>query len=45
MSPSTGQVTVSRSTDGLEHFATPAVGDKTLFVPTQGGVEAFRTSG
>ncbi|MGA3221470.1 MAG: PQQ-binding-like beta-propeller repeat protein [Acidimicrobiales bacterium] len=45
MSPSTGQVVLERSTGALEHFATPAVGDGTLFVPTQNGVEAWSTSG
>jgi outer membrane protein assembly factor BamB len=44
MNPSTGHVTISRSTDSLEHFAAPAVGDKLLFVPTAAGVEAFGTS-
>ena len=28
----------------LEHFATPAVGDAMVFVPTAEGVEAFRTA-
>jgi outer membrane protein assembly factor BamB len=45
MNPTTGAVTVTRSTGALEHFAVPAVGDKLLFVPTQAGVEAFSTSG
>jgi outer membrane protein assembly factor BamB len=45
MSPSTGKVALERSTSALEHFATPAVGDSTLFVPTQNGVEAWSTSG
>lgn len=44
MNPSTGQAVVERSTGALEHFATPAVGDATLFVPTQNGVEAWGTS-
>jgi outer membrane protein assembly factor BamB len=44
MSPSTGKVVVERSTGALEHFATPAVGDATLFVPTQNGVEAWSTT-
>ncbi len=43
MDPTTGHVTIARSTDGVEHFATPAVGDRLLFVPTQRGVEAFGT--
>jgi len=41
MSPTTGHVVFMRSTDGLNHFATPALGDGELVVPTQGGVEAF----
>jgi outer membrane protein assembly factor BamB len=41
MSPATGKVVGSRSTDGLNHFATPGAGDGLLLVPTQGGVEAF----
>jgi polyvinyl alcohol dehydrogenase (cytochrome) len=45
MNPSSGQVTVVRSTGGLGHFVAPAVGDDLLFVPTLGGVEAFGTSG
>ncbi len=44
MSPSTGKVVVERSTGALEHFATPAVGDGALFVPTQNGVEAWSTT-
>jgi outer membrane protein assembly factor BamB len=44
MGPSTGKVAVRRSTGALEHFATPAVGDATLFVPTQRGVEAWSTA-
>lgn len=43
MNPVTGQVTFHRPTDPLEHFATPAVGDTMLIVPTAEGVEAFRT--
>ena len=43
MDPSTGHVVVERSTGPLEHFATPAVGDARLFVPTQNGVEAWTT--
>ena len=43
MDPSTGRVVVERSTGPLEHFATPAVGDARLFVPTQNGVEAWTT--
>jgi outer membrane protein assembly factor BamB len=43
MNPANGHVLVRRSTASLEHFATPAVGDGMLFVPAQGGVEAFRT--
>ena len=41
MSPATGKVVGTRSTDGLNHFATPGAGDALLLVPTQGGVEAF----
>jgi outer membrane protein assembly factor BamB len=44
MSPSTGQAVLERSTGALEHFATPAVGDGRLLVPTQNGVEAWGTS-
>lgn len=43
MSPSTGHVSVLRPTAALAHFATPAVGDGLVFVPTEGGVEAFGT--
>lgn len=43
MNPTTGHVTITRSTDGVEHFAAPAVGDRLLFVPTRRGVEAFGT--
>jgi outer membrane protein assembly factor BamB len=43
MNPVTGHVFIERSTDSLDHFATPAVGDDLLFVPTAHGVEAFRT--
>ncbi|MGD0985186.1 MAG: PQQ-binding-like beta-propeller repeat protein [Acidimicrobiales bacterium] len=45
MSPLNGHVVVRRSTDALDHFATPGVGDGMLFVPTTGGVEAFRAVG
>lgn len=45
MNPSTGHVVVERSTDGLNHFATPAAGEGMVFVPTQGGVEAYRAIG
>jgi outer membrane protein assembly factor BamB len=41
MNPSTGHVVFTRSTDGLNHFATPSLGDGKVLVPTQGGVEAF----
>jgi outer membrane protein assembly factor BamB len=44
MNPSTGHVVLQRPTGPLEHFATPAVGDATLFVPTQNGVEAWATT-
>jgi outer membrane protein assembly factor BamB len=44
MNPSTGQVVVQRSTGPLVHFATPAVGDATVFVPNQNGVEAWSTT-
>ena len=43
MNPLTGHVAFSEPTDPLEHFATPAVGDGMLIVPTADGVEAFRT--
>ncbi|HVB27244.1 MAG TPA: hypothetical protein VNE21_04970, partial [Mycobacteriales bacterium] len=42
MNPSTGRVIFQRSTDDLEHFATPGVGDGMVLVPTTGGVEGFR---
>ena len=44
MDPSTGHVVIERPTGALEHFATPAVGDAMLFVPTQNGVEAWTTT-
>ena len=44
MNPSTGQVAVQRSTGALGHFATPAVGDTMLFVPTLNGVEGWTTT-
>jgi len=44
MDPTTGHVAFSRSTDPLNHFATPGLGDGMVVVPTQGGVEAFRTA-
>ena len=44
MSPTSGHVVFTRATDGLNHFATPALGDGVLLVPTQGGVEAFRVT-
>jgi outer membrane protein assembly factor BamB len=45
MNPVNGHVVVRRSTENLEHFVAPAVGDRMLFVPTADGVEAFRTVG
>lgn len=45
MNPTTGQVVLERSTAALEHFATPSIGDRMLFLPTQSGVEAWSTSG
>jgi hypothetical protein len=42
MSPTTGVGRIERPTDPLVHFATPAVGDKMLLVPTAHGVEGFR---
>jgi len=45
MSPANGQVAVTRATDSLNHFATPAAGDGILLVPTSNGVEAFRAVG
>jgi outer membrane protein assembly factor BamB len=42
MAPTSGHVVITRSTSPLEHFATPAVGDNLVLVPTQDGVEAFR---
>jgi polyvinyl alcohol dehydrogenase (cytochrome) len=44
MNPLTGDVDFVRSTDGLQHFVAPSVGDGEVFVPTQGGVEAFAAS-
>jgi polyvinyl alcohol dehydrogenase (cytochrome) len=44
MNPVTGHTVFSRPTDSLEHFATPAVGDAMVIVPTAEGVEAFRTA-
>jgi outer membrane protein assembly factor BamB len=44
MNPLTGHVDFVRSTDGLDHFAAPSVGDGGLYVPTANGVEAFTTS-
>jgi polyvinyl alcohol dehydrogenase (cytochrome) len=41
MVPTNGAVVVQRSTDSLNHFATPSVGDGMLLVPTQQGVEAW----
>jgi polyvinyl alcohol dehydrogenase (cytochrome) len=41
MNPTTGRVAIQRTTDSLEHFAAPAVGDGMLLVPTAGGVEAW----
>ncbi len=45
MNPVNGHVVIQRATDSLEHFATPGVGDKMIFVPTSSGVEAFDTAG
>ena len=45
MNPVSGLVVVRRSTDSLEHFVAPGVGDKMLFVPTAYGLEAFHTIG
>ena len=45
MNPVNGHVAVQRNTDTLNHFATPGVGDGMIFVPTAGGVEAFRVLG
>jgi outer membrane protein assembly factor BamB len=44
MNPSTGEVTVQRPTVALVHFATPAVGDAMLLLPTQNGVEGWSTT-
>jgi polyvinyl alcohol dehydrogenase (cytochrome) len=44
MNPITGHVEFVRTTDGLDHFVAPSVGDGRLYVPTQGGVEAFIVS-
>jgi polyvinyl alcohol dehydrogenase (cytochrome) len=41
MVPSTGKVAIQRTTDSLEHFATPSVGDGMVLVPTAQGVEAW----
>jgi len=45
MDPSTGRVLLERATEPLDHFVAPAAGDDMLFVPTTGGVEAFRALG
>ncbi len=45
MARRTGHVAFVRSTDSLNHFATPGFGDGMLVVPTQSGVEAFSTRG
>jgi polyvinyl alcohol dehydrogenase (cytochrome) len=45
MGPATGHVAVMRATGPVDHFATPAVGDNMVLVPTQSGVEAFRALG
>ena len=45
MNPVNGHVVFQRNTDALNHFATPGVGDGMVFVPTAGGVEAFRALG
>jgi len=42
MNPATGHVIIQRSTGSLPHFTTPGFGDGMIFVPTFGGVEAFR---
>jgi outer membrane protein assembly factor BamB len=44
MNPTTGDVRFTRSTEGLNHFATPGFGDRMVVIPTGGGVEAFSTS-
>jgi outer membrane protein assembly factor BamB len=41
MSPSTGTVRFVRSSDPLNHFATPTVALGHVLVPTRSGVEAF----
>lgn len=43
MNPVTGVVKWSRSTTGLNHFATPTVAGGHVFVPTGDGVQAFTT--
>jgi outer membrane protein assembly factor BamB len=43
MNPLTGHVFIERSTDGDPNFSTPGAGDGSIFVPTNDGVEAFRT--
>jgi polyvinyl alcohol dehydrogenase (cytochrome) len=45
MNPANGHVVVERTTDGLNHFATPSAAEGMLFVPTYSGVEAFRAIG
>jgi len=42
MNPTTGHTFIERPTGPLPHFATPGVGDRSVFVPTGNGVEAFR---
>ena len=44
MNPLTGHVVFQRSTDSLNHFVAPSLGDGAIYVPTTSGVEAFRTS-
>jgi hypothetical protein len=41
MNPTTGHVTFQRTTDGLDHFATPTLELGHLVIPTRTGVEAF----
>jgi outer membrane protein assembly factor BamB len=45
MNPVNGHVVIRRTTESLDHFVAPGVGDGMLLVPTASGVEAFRTVG
>jgi outer membrane protein assembly factor BamB len=42
MNLTSGQVEVTESLNGVEHFATPGAGDGMIFVATASGVQAFK---